>query len=165
MTAPAHHHAHGPANRRRRIVRTAAPLFVVEPAGPVRGGALVLHGAAGLTEEVERYCRDLALGGRLAVAPYHYYESGGREYPDPATAPELATEALHEDATAALDYLVRRRGLGTGRIRAHGFGAGVGLARWMAAHHPIASAVRAVPEPAQPTEPTTPGRSPAEERS
>ncbi|WP_051580203.1 dienelactone hydrolase family protein [Pseudonocardia acaciae] len=151
---------HGPANRRRRILRTAAPLFVVEPAGPVRGGAIVLHDAAGLTEDVEAYCRDLALDGRLAVAPFHYYETGGREYPDPAAAPELTTESLHEDATAALDYLVGRRGLGADQISAHGFGTGVHLARWTAAHHPIAAAVSVTPEPT-----TTPGRSPAEERS
>lgn len=133
MTVP-QHHSHGPANRGRRVLETAAPLFVVEPNGPIRGGVVVLHDMYGLTEEIERHCRALAAGGWLPVAPYHYYEAGGREYCDPDTARTAYTERdpmqLRSDVDACIDYLTTRRGLPHQDVHIRGFGAGEQLAAW-----------------------------------
>lgn len=152
MSVPttAHHHTHGPANRRRQVRETAAPLFVVAPQGPIRGGVVVLHDAAGLTEDIERYCKELADDGWLAVAPYHYYESGGRgerdhEVPDYARHP-LTTEGLRADVRAALHYLEHRRGLPAGTLSVLGFGMGGYLAGWAAANHELAAAVSFAPD-------------------
>src|SRR5579884_896183 len=101
MTQAAHHHAHGPANRRRRILRTAAPLYVVEPRGPVRGGVVLLHDVTGLTAKIERHARELAGEGWLVAAPIHYYETGGRVYPATELAPALTDESLRADTAAA----------------------------------------------------------------
>lgn len=132
-----HHHSHGPANRSRRILETTAPLFVEEPVGDVRGGTIVLHDIFGLTGSVEKYCRHAARDGLLAVAPYHYYDVGGREYGEPARARGAARlldrDGLHDDLVGALDYLVRRRGLPTGEVSVVGFGMGADLAHRAAA--------------------------------
>lgn len=147
MSVPttAHHHSHGPANRRRRVVETAAPLFVVAPQGPIRGGVVVLHDAAGLTEDIEWYCQDLAEAGWLAAAPYHYYESGGRgeyehEVPDYARHPP-APAGLCADVRAALRYLEHRRGLLPETLSVLGFGMGGYLAAWAASDDELAGAV------------------------
>lgn len=131
-TAHAHHHSHGPANRRQRVLDTAAPLFVEEPAGDVAGGVIVLHDVYGLTADVERYCRTLACSGRLAVAPYHYYDTGGPEHSEDvaacAAADGLTAEQLDDDVLAAQDYLVRVRGLAAYSVTVAGFGMGERLA-------------------------------------
>jgi dienelactone hydrolase len=133
MTVP-HHHSHGPANRGRRVLETAAPLFLVEPGGPIRGGIVVLHDVHGLTEEIERYCRELAADGWLAVAPYHYYEAGGREYHDPDAAHAAYTERdsaqFQSDVHACIDYLTTHRGLPRQDVQVRGFGVGGQLAAW-----------------------------------
>jgi dienelactone hydrolase len=71
------HLAHGPANRRRRVLETAAPLFVCEPSEAPRGGVIVVHDVLGLTHDAEAACRRLARGGWLAVAPFLYHQHGG----------------------------------------------------------------------------------------
>lgn len=140
-----HHHAHGPANRRRRVLETAAPLFVEEPSGEVRGGAVVLHDAGGLSGYIEYYCRSLAADGLLTVAPYHYYDTGGREHADPESADvamrALTAEGLRDDVGAALDYLLRLRGQSCRDVSVLGFGRGGYLAAWSAAEHHVAAAV------------------------
>ncbi|TCP45804.1 dienelactone hydrolase family protein [Tamaricihabitans halophyticus] len=149
-TAAIHHHSHGPANRRKQVLETAAPLFVVPPQpGPVRGGVVVLHDLAGLTEEVERCCRWLAAEGWLAVAPYHYYESGGRGRAEPLVPSyarhPLSADGLRTDVVAAVDYLVRRRGLPAESLSVLGFGTGGHLAGWAGAHCQFASAIAITP--------------------
>src|SRR5699024_11616383 len=100
-----HHHSHGPANRRQRVLDTAAPLFVEEPRDAATSGVIVLHDVYGLTADVERYCRELAGAGRLAVAPYHYYDTGGHEHTADAdaraAADGLTREQLDDDVLAA----------------------------------------------------------------
>lgn len=141
-----HHHAHGPANRGRRVLQTAAPLFVRFPDSLATTAVVVLHDAAGLTDAVEDCCRELARLGHLAVAPYFYYETGGREF---ATAePGVARAAwarlrpadLAADVAGALDYLERRcgiRGSATALL-------GIGSAAWLAAaDHKLGAAIGA----------------------
>lgn len=142
-----HAHSHGPANRRRRILSTAAPLYVVAPRGPVRGGLVLLHDRAGLTGEIERCAQRLAGDGWLVVAPYHYYDTGGRVYADPAQAPRPTEDSLRADVRAALDHLVERRGLPATRLAVVGLGAGGRLAAWAAGNRGLAAAA-AIDRPA-----------------
>lgn len=119
------HLAHGPANRGRRVLETAAPLFVCEPPSDPRGGAVLIHGLPGLTHDAEAACRRLASGGWLTVAPFLYHASGGRVFDDPdrarAELAGLSPAGLAADVTAAVTYLAGRGcldtaviGLGTG---------------------------------------------------
>lgn len=144
-----HHHSHGPANRRRRVLPTAAPLFVEEPSGPVRGGVIVLHDIFGLTDYIEHYCRLLAQSGWLAVAPYHYYDVGGREYSDVSTAlaalGRLSTRGLTDDVAAGLAYLTERRGLDNRSVAVLGFSMGAHLAAWAASRWELAATVSVGP--------------------
>lgn len=146
-----HTHAHGPANRGRRVLKTAAPLFVREPDGPARGGAIVLHDVFGVSDYVEEYCRRLAAEGWLAVAPYLYYEYGGRDFrPEQLGTARAAMESLHPDdleadIDGAVDHLVRRCGLDTARCTATGFSMGGYLATWAAGRHALGAAVAVAP--------------------
>jgi len=123
------HLAHGPANRGRRVLETAAPLFVCEPAGEPRGGAVLVHGLLGLTHDVEAACRELAAHGWLAVAPFLYHGHGGPAFgPGPEEESRarvelagLSRDDLDADVSAAVAYLANRGcldvavvGLGTG---------------------------------------------------
>ncbi|WP_017613903.1 dienelactone hydrolase family protein [Nocardiopsis salina] len=146
-----HTHAHGPANRGRRVLKTAAPLFVREPDGPPRGGAIVLHDVFGVSEYVEEYCRRLAAEGWLAVAPYLYYEYGGRDFrPEQLSTARAAMDSLGPDDLAAdidgaVDHLVRRCGLDAARCTATGFSMGGYLATWAAGRHALGAAVAVSP--------------------
>lgn len=112
-----HHHAHGPANRRKRVVETAAPLFVRFPGRLAETGVVVLHDAYGLTPAVEDCCRALARLGHLAVAPILYHETGGTafttEQPETAEATwdRLRRSDVVADVGGAVDYLERRCGI------------------------------------------------------
>ena len=123
------HLAHGPANRGRRVLDAAAPLFVREPAGEPRGGAVVVHGLAGLTHEVEAACRELAAHGWLAVAPFLYHGHGGpafgsgpgEEARARAELAGLSPGTLAADVSAAVGYL---SGRGCPEVTLIGFGTG-----------------------------------------
>lgn len=125
------HLAHGPANRRRRRLETAAPLFVCEPPGTPRGGAIVVHDVLGLTPDVEAACRHLARRGWLAAAPILYHEHGGPAFGLSALATaraelgRMSLASLGADLTAAAWYLAER---GCGDLAVVGFGAGGYLA-------------------------------------
>ncbi|RJL24426.1 dienelactone hydrolase family protein [Bailinhaonella thermotolerans] len=146
-----HAHAHGPANRGRRVLRTAAPLFVREPGTGAYGGAVVLHDVFGVTEYAEGACRRLAREGWIAVSPYLYHERGGPAY-EPAEPAErerargelarLSPEDLAADVEGALAYLTGRRGLR--RAVVVGLEAGGYLATWAATRFPEVAAVAAV---------------------
>lgn len=142
-----HHHAHGPANRRRRVLPTAAPLFVRFPDGSPRAGAIVLHDVHGLTESVEERCRALARLGYVAIAPFLYYETGGKEFrPENAETARaamelLAADDLAADITAALAHLGERLGVPAASTAVLGVGMGGHLATWAASEHELAAAV------------------------
>ncbi|RKT87139.1 Dienelactone hydrolase family protein [Saccharopolyspora antimicrobica] len=141
-----HHHAHGPANRGRRVLRTAAPLFVRFPDTAPRAAAVVLHDIHGLTAPVEDMCRMLARCGYVAVAPFMYYENGGREFrPENAGTAEAAmallrAEDLAADVAGALGYLRERVGVPSRSTGVLGIGMGGHLATWAAAEHEFAAA-------------------------
>ena len=130
------HLAHGPANRGRRVLQAAAPLFICEPGQPPRGGAVVIHGVRGLTHETEAACRLLARDGWFAAAPLLYHEHGGTVFPESDQAgarAELASlplATLAADLAAAVSYL---SGRGIGAPAVIGFGTGGHLAAWAAA--------------------------------
>jgi carboxymethylenebutenolidase len=156
-------HGHGPANRGRKVLATAAPLFVREPDGASHGGAVVLHDVFGVTEYAEEVCRALAREGRLAVSPYLYYQRGGpafdageltaaRTHMEGLTADDLAC-----DVAAALEYLRART---RGPILVVGFSMGGYLATWAAAHHEVAAAIAVSPSGVG--APPWPGLAPAE---
>ncbi|UQS23794.1 dienelactone hydrolase family protein [Amycolatopsis thermalba] len=134
MTTPAtsHHHGHAPANRRRRILKTAAPLLVRYPVADVRAAVIVLHDERGLTAGAEAACRALAECGYLAVAPLLYYDTGGRVYPRGNFA-ALEPEDLAADVAGALDHLRRRAQVPPTAFT--GLGQGAHLAAWAATTH------------------------------
>ncbi|RRO19935.1 hypothetical protein EIL87_02840 [Saccharopolyspora rhizosphaerae] len=140
-TEPAHHHAHGPANRGRRVLRTAAPLFVRFPRTRAGAAVVVLHDAYGLTAPIEDGCRALARRGYVAVAPYLYYETGGKEFrpehPDTAHAAMslLDPEDLAADVAGALDHLSTRLGFPARATAVLGVGTSGDLATRAAAEH------------------------------
>ncbi|GAA2632601.1 dienelactone hydrolase family protein [Actinomadura fulvescens] len=144
------HLSHGPANRGRRVLQTAAPLFVREPwaPGPPRGGVIVLHDVFGVTEYAEDACRRLARDGWLAVSPYLYYEHGGPAFDagDLAVARRemagLRAEDLTADIEGAISYLRER---GAPKIAVVGFSMGGHLATWAAAQAGVAGAVAVSP--------------------
>ncbi|WP_020418950.1 dienelactone hydrolase family protein [Amycolatopsis sp. ATCC 39116] len=139
MTTPAtsHHHGHAPANRRRRVLKTAAPLLVRYPAADVRAAVVVLHDERGLTAEAEDACRALAECGYLAVAPLLYYDTGGRVFPRGNFA-ALEPDDLAADVAGALDHLSRRAGVPASAFI--GLGQGAHLAAWAAAAHGLPAA-------------------------
>ncbi|MEV0050609.1 dienelactone hydrolase family protein [Saccharopolyspora shandongensis] len=146
-----HHHAHGPANRGRRVLRTAAPLFVRFPRTRLRTAVVVLHDAYGLTEPIEHCCRALARNGHVAVAPYLYYETGGKEFrPENeetarAAMSSLAADDLAADIAGALDHLASRLGIPARATGALGVGETGPLATRAAAEHDLAAAVECDP--------------------
>jgi dienelactone hydrolase len=125
------HLAHGPANRRRRVLETAAPLFVCEPSDATRGGVIVVHDVLGLTHDAEAACRHLARAGWLSVAPFLFHSHGGPTFGLSALAAaraELGRRSLSDlgaDLTAAASYLAGR---GCGDVAVAGFGTGGYLA-------------------------------------
>jgi carboxymethylenebutenolidase len=112
---PEHHHAHGPANRGRVVLTTAAPLFVCEPSGAPRAAVIALHGRHGITAAFERGLRAVAVHGYLAAAPFHYFRDGGPEYVTASSARDayaaLSEADIDADVDAALDHLGGRLGL------------------------------------------------------
>jgi Dienelactone hydrolase family len=112
---PEHHHGHGPANRGRVVLTTAAPLFVCEPLTRPEAAVIVLHGRRGLTEAFERGLRAIAARGYLVAAPFHYFRDGGPEYVDESAARDaysaLATEDIDADVDAAVGHITERLGL------------------------------------------------------
>jgi len=134
------HLAHGPANRRRRVLETAAPLFVCEPSGASRGGVIVVHDMLGLTHDAEAACRHLARDGWLTVAPFLFHSRGGPTFGLSSLAAaraELGRRSpgeLGADLAAAASYLAGR---GCGDVAVAGFGAGGYLVVYGQASGPV----------------------------
>jgi carboxymethylenebutenolidase len=138
------HHAHGPANRGRIVLTTAAPLFVCEPIveHPLEA-VIALHGPRGITSEFEDGLRAMAARGYLVAAPFHYFRNGGPEYVN-ADAAILAYEALTEfdidvDIDAAIDHVETRLGLRPVAVIGAA-PAAAGAARRAAGRHPTLAA-------------------------
>jgi regulator of ribonuclease activity A len=111
---PEHHHAHGPANRGRVVLTTAAPLFVCEPPAPAGAAVIALHGPHGITADFEWGLRAVAAQGYLVAAPIHYFRDGGHEYVSAVTARHayaaLSNQDIDADVDGAVDHV-------TGRLR------------------------------------------------
>lgn len=142
-----HHHAHGPANRRRWVLPTAAPLFVRHPRTAAGSGVIVLHDVHGLVPDVEQRCRDLARSGHVAVAPYLYYETGGAEFRSQDEEAALAAMSLRApedvdaDVSAAVEHLEDKVGVPRARIGVLGLGLGGYLATRACAERALGGAV------------------------
>lgn len=153
MTSPTveHHHGHGPANRGRQVLQTAAPLLVRTPGGRGRAAVVLLHDMHGLDERTELAARSLANCGYLTVVPYLYHQDGGRVFrpqeSDAAAAAMagLSTTDLADDVAGALDHLRRRLGFDDRDIGFAGMGAGAHLAALAAREHPSAQGIGVAP--------------------
>lgn len=53
-----------------------APLTVRRPAGPIRGGVIVVQEAFGVNEHIADVCQRIADAGWLAVAPHMFHRTG-----------------------------------------------------------------------------------------
>ncbi|HVT66966.1 MAG TPA: hypothetical protein VHF26_04395, partial [Trebonia sp.] len=140
---PEHHHAHGPANRGRIVLTTAAPLFVCEPPAPAGGAVIALHGPHGLTAEFEWGLRAVAAQGYLVAAPIHYFRDGGHEYVSDVTARRAYAALADQDMDADVDAAVNHV---TGRLRLRvvalmGSEPAAAVVRRAASRHPEATAV------------------------
>jgi dienelactone hydrolase len=148
----AHQHAHGPANRGRIVLTTAAPLFVCPPTSPVRGALVALHAGTGIDDEFEAGLRLVACRGLLVVAPYAYYRDGGPHHPPGPSADtayaRLRDADLDADVDAAVDHLTSRIGLPAAAICCLGAGSGAVPAARAAERHPFAATVVLDPPPA-----------------
>jgi carboxymethylenebutenolidase len=58
------------------LTDTAAVLTTCAPAGPARGGVVVVHEAFGVTPYLVGVCKRLAAAGLVAVAPHLYHRDG-----------------------------------------------------------------------------------------
>jgi carboxymethylenebutenolidase len=146
-----HHHAHGPANRGRVVLTTAAPLFVCEPASSEPKAAVIaLHGRHGITAQFERSLRAVAARGYLVAAPFHYFRDGGPEYVTESSASTayaaLAEDDIDADVDAAVDHIATRLRLRT--VAAIGAAAVTAAVRRAGARHPELIAV-SLPETAE----------------
>ncbi len=95
------------------------PLTVAAPAGPPRGGVVVVQEAFGITPHIASIADRLAGHGYLAVAPHLFHRTGDPviAYGDiAAVRPHmgaLSADGLANDVDGALDFL-RGEGLGGG---------------------------------------------------
>jgi carboxymethylenebutenolidase len=123
-----------------------APAALVEPAGPVRGGVVVLHDAFGLTRHMRDLCTRFAQAGWHAIAPNLFHRVGS-----PVFAPhelESATTTagcvtgteLLDDIDAALAVLADD-GTALDRCAIVGFCMGGSAAFHAAVDRPFAAAV------------------------
>src|SRR3989442_14794514 len=87
------------------------PLSVHEPAGPPKGGVVVVQEAFGVNDHIEDVCRRFADQGWLAVAPPLFHRSGDPKlgYSDMSQVmphmQQLTADGILEDIDAALAHL------------------------------------------------------------
>ncbi|MGW6459163.1 dienelactone hydrolase family protein [Streptomyces sp. NPDC055078] len=149
MSGQGHAHAHGPANRGRRHHGTSAPLFVREARTLPRTAVIVCHDEFGLTAGIEQLCRAIAAGGHLAIAPYFYYDTGGREFHprSPADAERawtrLTADELREDVTGAIRHALRCYDIPARHLALIGVGVAATVADRVAAD----TGARSLPQP------------------
>ena len=89
------------------------PLSIHEPAGPPKGGIVVVQEAFGVNDHIEDVARRFAAEGWLAVAPHLFHRSGDPKlgYGDMSVVmphmQALTADGVLADIDAALDHLAR----------------------------------------------------------
>lgn len=122
------------------------PLSVHEPAGPPKGGLVVVQEAFGVNDYVEDVARRLAGEGWLAVAPHLFHRTGAPKVPygDMAVARRhmaaLTVESVLADVDAALARIASG-GVEPGRTGIVGFCMGGTVALVVAVHRDVGAAV------------------------
>jgi carboxymethylenebutenolidase len=122
------------------------PLSIYEPAGPPKGGVVVVQEAFGVNDHIEDVARRFAAEGWLAVAPHLFHRSGDPKlgYGDfSVVAPHmqaLTAEGVLADVDAALDHLAAA-GIPLARIGIVGFCMGGTVALVTAARRDVGAAV------------------------
>jgi len=102
------------------------PAYQATPAGPARGGVVVIQEAFGVNEHIEDVCRRFADAGWAAVAPALFHRKGSPTVPYddiPAVMPlmgELTAEGIAIDVDAAFAQLATL-GYGPQRVAIVGF--------------------------------------------
>jgi carboxymethylenebutenolidase len=146
-TAP----AVAPAPRRETVTLSTAdgpmPAVVSHPAGPVRGGVVVVQDAFGITDYLAGVCDELARAGYRAVAPALFHRVGSPVLPYEAAydalLPALGTlraADIMTDVDAAV-ALLADEGTAVDRCGILGFCMGGSVATYLGAHRPLAAAV------------------------
>lgn len=107
-----------------------------DPAGPAKGGVIVLHAIYGLTEHIRSVCDKWADAGYAAVAPAHFDRIGpGRVFgyaADGADAGRKSYAATNEANISAEIAACRDALAGSGPVIVSGFCTG-GSSAWLAA--------------------------------
>lgn len=122
------------------------PLSVHEPAGPPKGGVVVVQEAFGVNDYVEDVARRLAGEGWLAVAPHLFHRTGDPKVPygDMGVARRhmaaLTADTVLADVDAALARIARG-GIEPGRTGIVGFCMGGTIALVVAVRRDVGAAV------------------------
>jgi carboxymethylenebutenolidase len=121
------------------------PLSVHAPAGPPKGGVVVLQEAFGVNDHIEDVCRRFAAEGWLAVAPHLFHRTGDPKLPYDITVARphmdaLTADGVLSDVDAALAHLTDTdlAASGTGVV---GFCMGGAVALAVAAERDVGAAV------------------------
>jgi carboxymethylenebutenolidase len=122
------------------------PLSIHEPAGPAKGGIVVIQEAFGVNDHIEDVARRFAAEGWLAVAPHLFHRTGDPKlgYTDMTVIREhmaaMTADGVLADVDAALDELARR-GIPRERTGVVGFCMGGTVTLITAAHRDVGAAV------------------------
>jgi carboxymethylenebutenolidase len=127
------------------------PLTVAQPAGPLRGGIVVLHEARGITAAVRRMVEGLAAEGWLTVAPHLYHrdatdeigEDDGDRVRDQVG--RLDGGQVMADTDTAFGWLADR-GVPADRMGVLGFDIGAAVALLVATERTLGAAVSVADE-------------------
>lgn len=124
----------------------AVPGAVASPAGPPKGGVVVLQEAFGVNQHIRTICARLADAGYLAVAPALFHRQGspvlGYDEIEKAMPlmGQLQAEEIMSDVRAALDYL-EGEGVAPARSGIVGFCMGGTVALAAATQIPLGASV------------------------
>jgi len=122
------------------------PLSIHEPAGPPRGGIVVVQEAFGVNDHIEDVARRFAAEGWLAVAPHLFHRTGDPKlgYGDLSVVmphmQALTADGVLADVDAALDQLAAA-GIPAARTGIVGFCMGGTVALATAARRDVGAAV------------------------
>jgi carboxymethylenebutenolidase len=122
------------------------PVYEAKPAGPVRGGALVIQEAFGITDHIASVADRFAAAGYHAVAPHLFHRVGDPvlDYTDFAAAKPLLTSltgaGMRNDAEAAISLLTAA-GLKESQLAVVGFCMGGTASFFLATELPLGAAV------------------------
>jgi len=122
------------------------PLSIHAPAGPAKGGIVVIQEAFGVNDHIEDVARRFAAEGWLAVAPHLFHRSGDPKlgYGDMSTVmphmQKLTVDGVMADVDAALGHLTGA-GIPLRKIGIVGFCMGGTVALVTAARRDLGAAV------------------------